>query len=582
MPQYKDIATEVKDKANIVDAIGRIIQLRNSGKSHSALCPFHKETDGSFHVYEQTQTYICFGCGAKGDIIGFYMQYYNLDFKEALEKLCKEYGIDYNPSAYGESTSENLEPLYEINRTAGKLYYEQIKSEGNPGLQYLLDRKIDIKTIQKFRIGYANGSGATLYKEIASNDNQIKAAIEVGLLKDDRGNYRDKYFNRIMFPIVNVRGKVIGFGGRDITGNSKAKYINSDGSKVFAKGSNLYGLNISKGDIRTKGYAILVEGYMDAVALYMHGVTNVVAQLGTAFTEQQAKLLKRFTSTVILSLDSDDSGIKAAEASCDILKSVGMRVRVLILNGAKDPDEFITNFGLEAFEAAVENAMPMYDFKLDCLRKRYKLEASDEISAYLSKATELVSYLTPIEQDYYVKKLAAETSISPEAIYRQINMSAADNRHSEVTISSDMKVSANPAIIQRTILCLALQSTKYLQNVQEYRYIFDDSPYSDVFSALLSEYECDKNAEINIDKLYEVLDDDNTKALKRLVSNMNTVIGSDPDMQFADCLRQLEIKMIQENYDKLVSSLNETDEDIDTLVELDKMQKRIRELNNNN
>jgi DNA primase len=505
LSQQIDIAELIKEKADVVETIGRIVPLKKSGRSWSGLCPFHTETDGSFHVYEDGGYFICFGCGAKGDIISFYQRYYRLGFVEACERLCVEYGIDWQPGG-SMKADKSLDALYEANRFAGAEYYAAMKAEGNPALEYMLGRGIDRRTISKFRLGYADGSARMLSSKLEGDERLAKAAEEVGLVYRYSGRLKDRYEGRVMFPIVNTKGKVIGFGGRDLSGKSKAKYINSAGSKIFSKGLNLFGLNITGSSIREQGFALLVEGYMDLVALYMHGVTNVAAQLGTAFTKDQAKLLGRYAKNIVLALDSDESGLKAADKSMDILADEGIKVRVLVLEGAKDPDEYIRTYGREAFDTAVAAAIPMVDFKLRRLKLAFDLTASDGLVDFLKAAARVIAPLSPVEQDFYTRRLAGETGISEEAIRLQAGVSAASGagagggfgsgfEHGRGSPGAGRPASgAAPEMtvwtsLLRDALALALTSNEMLDRAVEYRHFFEGTDFGPVFSAMIQVHE---------------------------------------------------------------------------------------------
>jgi len=536
----ENIVEQIKEKADIVETIGRIVPLRRIGKSSSGLCPFHKEKTGSFHVYEDSGTYICFGCGAKGDIITFYETYYHLSFMDACDRLADEYGIEKRPG--GSFTADkSREALYEVNRFTGSLYYEAIKTPGNPALEYLQRRGIDKATISRFRIGYADNSGRMLSARVENDEKLQKPAEEVGLVYKSGGRYRDKFEGRVMFPIVNTRGKVIGFGGRDISGEAKAKYINSGASSVYTKGAALYGLNLTKGKIHEQGFAIIVEGYMDLVTLFMHGVTNVCAPLGTAFTPQQAKLLGKYTKNVVLAFDSDGAGQKAALASMDVLAREGVRVRVLVLEGAKDPDEFIRAFGRERFDEAVERAVPMYDFKIDRIKAGYDLSKTDEIADFVKEAAKVVAPLVNVDRDVYIGKLSRETGISKEAIAMQAENSLgadADERSAKGRIARASAVPSGDLL--GGILGLALESNYAFKKAAEYRHLFSGTDYSGVMDTMI-ELEGSMGAPPTASELAEALDDADQAALETVLKIAAKGVTGEDDGQIDEYLKKLEI-----------------------------------------
>ena len=571
MSKDTNIVELIKERVDTVETIGRVVSLRRSGKSWSGLCPFHKETDGSFHVYEDSGNYICFGCGSKGDIITFYENLYNISFLDACEKLAKENGIDWQPGG-SFSAEKGKDELYEANRFAGSLYYDEIKKEGNPALTYLLERGLDRKTISKFRIGYADESGRMLAMRIDGNEKMQKAAEEVGLIYKYSGRYRDRFEGRVMFPIVNTRGKVIGFGGRDIVGKAKAKYINSAASDVYAKGYNLYGLNVTQGEIRNQGFAILVEGYMDLVMLYMYGVKNVCAQLGTAFTPQQAKLLSKYTKNVVLALDSDDSGQKAALAGMDILAAAGLKVRVLMLNGAKDPDDFIRTFGKDKFDEFIRMAKPMNDYKLDLMKKDYELSASDGLADYLKEAAKIISSLSPVERDYYIKKLSHESGISESAIAMQTE----GNRGMEIDKRTDKESLGGKAAAQSNdllcgILGLALSSGYAFEKAAGYRHLFSGSDYSGLMDAMLA-LKGSIGAAPTAHELADVLGEADQVVLDAVLRKASKNPCKDDNMQIDEYLAKLEIVMLRATESELKEAAG-TDELL--LKELMEIQNRI-------
>ena len=298
---------ELKSRLNIVDVIGRVVPLRRAGSNFKGVCPFHNEKTPSFVVSEQKQIFTCFGCGASGDAIEFTKRYYNLEFQEAVEKLAAENGLSISLH----KGNGDREKYYEINKEAARFFYRAFTEQQNAGYTYMKNRGMDDAILKKFGIGYADESWDSLYLFFKKKGISEKILLELGLISESKGKYYDKFRNRVMFPIINTSGKVIGFGGRAI-GQAEPKYLNSPENKVFQKKNNLYALNITKQDIGKEGYAILVEGYMDAISLYQNGVRNVGASLGTALTDNQARLLNRYTKNVVLSYDADSAGRNAA------------------------------------------------------------------------------------------------------------------------------------------------------------------------------------------------------------------------------------------------------------------------------
>ena len=315
----------LKNQVNIIDIVGRCVPLKRAGSNYKGVCPFHSEKTPSFVVSEQKQIFTCFGCGASGDVIEFVQRYYNLDFNEAIEKIAGEYGITLEKNAY----NDRREIYYKVNKMAAGFFYRAFTERANKGYAYMKRRGISPAVLKKFGIGYADEQWDSLFRYLQSQGVDKKIILELGLASESRGKCYDKFRDRVIFPIINTAGKVIGFGGRAIDSRDNPKYLNSPESRIFQKKNNLYGLNISRQSAGKAGYIILVEGYMDVIALYQSGVENVAASLGTALTENQAKLIKRYTKDVVLSYDADGAGRAAALRGIEILKSEDCKVKVL-------------------------------------------------------------------------------------------------------------------------------------------------------------------------------------------------------------------------------------------------------------
>ena len=402
---------ELKSRLNIVDVIGRVVPLRRAGSNFKGVCPFHNEKTPSFVVSEQKQIFTCFGCGASGDAIEFTKRYYNLEFQEAVEKLAAENGLSINLH----KGNGDREKYYEINKEAARFFYRAFTEQQNAGYTYMKNRGMDDAILKKFGIGYADESWDSLYLFFKKKGISEKILLELGLISESKGKYYDKFRNRVMFPIINTSGKVIGFGGRAI-GQAEPKYLNSPENKVFQKKNNLYALNITKQDIGKEGYAILVEGYMDAISLYQNGVRNVGASLGTALTDNQARLLNRYTKNVVLSYDADSAGRNAALRGIEVLSKQDCKVKVLHVTDGKDPDDFIKKNGKDAFLKLVDQALPMIDYKLLGAQKDLNLSTEEGKLDFMKKAAPILKNLGPVEADIYIQKIARELKISEGAI----------------------------------------------------------------------------------------------------------------------------------------------------------------------
>ncbi|MDO4177322.1 MAG: DNA primase, partial [Bacillota bacterium] len=420
-----DIVEEIKNRCNIADVIGRVVTLKKAGSTLKGLCPFHKEKTPSFVVYESSQRYKCFGCNEGGDVFNFVQKYYNLDFREAVEMLAKEYGIDIPEGSFGGgSNSKKNEKFYEINRQAAIFFYKAMREKENPGMPYMLKRGIKRETLDKFGIGYADGEWTSLADHLNSLGYENEDLFQIGLVSKKENRYYDKFRDRVIFPIKNTGGKVIGFGGR-ILDKGEPKYLNSPESSIFLKKNNLYGLDITKKYVTNEDSIILVEGYMDVISLYQAGIRNVSASLGTALTDNQARLIKRYTPNVILSYDADNAGQTAALRGLDILYAEDCRAKVLVVNDGKDPDEFIKANGRDAFLKLAAEALPYGDFKLAKAREKYDLSDDQQRMDYSRAALKILRGMKPVEADIYMGRVASETGISEMALRREYEEAAA-------------------------------------------------------------------------------------------------------------------------------------------------------------
>ena len=337
-----DFVDQLKTRINIVDVIGRDVDLKKSGSGYKGLCPFHNEKTPSFSVNERDQYFHCFGCHAKGDVISYVMQRQGLTFMEAVEKLADEYGMKM-PEHSGRK--EDFKKYYDINKTAARYFFKMLTSRPNRGLAYLRQRQVKDGTIAKFGLGYCDSSFDGLYNHLKSKGIKDEDMIKLGLVKQGKNGPYDKYRSRVIFPIFDPSGRIIGFGGRRIDDNDRGpKYLNSSESEIFLKKNNLFGLNITKGDIAKADQVLIVEGYMDMISLWQNGITNVAASLGTALTENQVRLITSYTKNVILSYDSDEAGIKAALRGIGVFDGSGANVRVLQVKDGKDPDEYVKKY----------------------------------------------------------------------------------------------------------------------------------------------------------------------------------------------------------------------------------------------
>ena len=425
MKDMKEIIDEVKYRSDIAEIISDYVKLRPAGANYKGLCPFHNEKTPSFHVNTSKQIYRCFGCGEGGDVISFIMKTENLDFMDAVRFLANRCGIEINNNIDHDTKLklERINKFQSIHIEAARFYYSNLIKDENPALNYLKKRGLDLRTIKNFGLGYAYDSWDLLKNYLVSKGYGEHDILESGLLSKSSKSDKifDKFRNRVMFPIFDYRGKVIGFGGRVID-DGQPKYLNSPDSEIFNKRYNLYGLNFARKHIGNQKKLILVEGYMDLISLYQFGIKNTVATLGTALTDEQAELISRYADTLVLSYDSDQAGINASMRAIDILEKHGLSVRILDLGNSKDPDEFIREHGMTEMYNAIENAIESNRFKLNILSKNYNLDDRKDSMKYLIEAVKIVRNIkSPIEQDYYINVLSKMTATNAEIIKNEMN-----------------------------------------------------------------------------------------------------------------------------------------------------------------
>lgn len=419
----EEVIEEIRMKNDIVDVVSGYVKLQKKGSSYFGLCPFHNEKSPSFSVSPGKQIYYCFGCGAGGNVISFVMQYENYTFQEAVKFLAKKAGIQLPEAEYSEETrkKENKRArLLQVNKEAATYFFHQLRSEnGRAGWQYLKKRELSDETIRKFGLGFANMTSNDLVKFLKSKGYEDEVIRDAGLATfDEKFGFHDKFWNRVMFPIQDINHRVIGFGGR-VMGDGKPKYLNSPETPVFDKSRNLYGLNIAR--TARKNQIILCEGYMDVITMHQAGFSQAVASLGTAFTEGQASLLKRYTDEVILSYDSDGAGVTAALRAIGILKEAGMTGRVLNLEPYKDPDEFIKNCGQEAFQKRLDGAENTFFFEIRMLQKDYNMQDPEsKTKFYREIARKLCGFSEEVERENYIQAVAQHYQISVENLRRLV------------------------------------------------------------------------------------------------------------------------------------------------------------------
>ena len=448
MARYsEEILNEVRQANDIVDVISQYVHLKRSGRNYFGLCPFHNEKSPSFSVSPDKQIFHCFGCGVGGNVITFVSQIEGLNFVETVQMLAERANIQLPTLQNNGDTQREIlkDKVYKVNEFTAEYYHQNLyKPQAKTAQEYVKKRQLTNETLKSFRIGFS-GKFDELYQELKKQGFQEQEILESGLVnKNERGQYIDRYRNRLMFPICDARGRVIAFGGR-VLDDSKPKYINSPENVVYSKGRHLFGLNVAKkGDTKK---LLIVEGYMDVISLHQRGITNVVAPLGTALTEQQGWLLRKNSEQIILSFDSDDAGIKAKLRAIDILQKMGCDLRVIQLEGAKDPDEYIVKYGNMRFQNAVDKAFSVVEFKVKILKKELNLENTNDKIKFLNEIAKLISKVdNTIEREVYIEKIAKEYDISKEAIYAEVNKLTYKNDKSEKILEK-----AKPVITHKKV-----------------------------------------------------------------------------------------------------------------------------------
>lgn len=423
-----EIIDKVKESSDIVDIISSYIHLKKSGANFVGLCPFHNEKTPSFTVSESKQYFHCFGCGEGGDSITFIMKKENLDFVDSVKLLADKYNIQTDEKEVDNKYIEEKERLYNINTEAARFFYENLsKSRGS--LDYLYRRQINNKTSRQFGLGYAKDSWDALHNHLVSKGYKSQEIEKIGLIGRKSGNngYYDKFRDRIIFPIIDTKSRVIGFGGR-VMNDSMPKYLNSSDSIIFNKGNYLYGLNLVK-KYSDKKKILLVEGYMDVISLFSSGINYAVASLGTALTERQAKLIKRYGQEVFICYDSDEAGIKATLRAIDILVEADIKPRIIVLPNGMDPDDYIKKMGNIEFNKLFIKSLNHIDYKINISKSKYNLDSLEDKIEFTLEVSKIIKSLdSPVEQDVFIRKISDETGISVEAIQGELNRTKYNNK----------------------------------------------------------------------------------------------------------------------------------------------------------
>lgn len=544
---------EVKDRNDIVDVISPYVDLRVRGNNATGLCPFHNEKTPSFTVYINTQSYYCFGCGAGGDAITFIKNIENLDYVEAVTMLAERSGLPLPADGYDDGVAKLKRRLLEANRDAAKFFHNQLFTpEGKTGLDYFLNRGLTMETIRHFGLGYAPDKWDGLMRYMKGKGYTEAELLQADLArKTQKGHVIDTYRNRAMFPIIDLRGSVIAFGGR-VLDDSKPKYVNTSDTLVYKKSQGVFALNFAK---RGSGKTlILCEGYMDVIAYHQAGFTNAVAGLGTAFTPDQAKLLSKYAEEVILSYDNDEAGQTATRKAIGILSRTPLRIRVARLSGGKDPDEIIKKYGKDKMQSILMNAVGDVEFDLQRAKAGFDLSAPDGKVAYLERAVGiLASTSNPIQWDVYASKLANELGVAKEAIVVQIQKTAKQKNRREsrekftkaATFQDEMLKKVNPerqkfltaARAEETLLASLLQNPDFYFKIKDKLQDDDFATQLNLRIYQLIAERIENNRPVEITYFSQDLTDDELGYLVRLESmreHLGNTVG-----ECLDCIRRM-------------------------------------------
>ena len=576
----EELIDEIRNSNDIVDIISQYVILKRSGRNFFGLCPFHKEKTPSFSVSSDKQIFHCFGCGAGGNVIHFISKIENVDFKESLEILADRVGIKL-PTLENNVDSKRLElkeKVYEINKLVATYYHETLyKPQAKPAQEYVKKRKLDNKALKEFCIGYAENANV-LYKLLKEKGFTEEEILASDLVIKKGNNYVDRFKNRLIFPIQDIRNRFIAFGGR-VLDNSLPKYINSPENIVYSKARNLYGLNVAKNSKTRK--LIIVEGYMDTVSLHQRGIDNVVASCGTALTEAQGRLLRKYAEKVIISYDSDTAGQTATLRGLEILNNLGCDIRILQMEGAKDPDEYVIKYGNGRFNDLVENAISLVEFKIKVLKKGLNIENTNDKIKFMNEIAKILGVVdNKIEQEIYIDKISRDYNISKEAIYAQINKNEySNNKGSKILESSNIRKpiikkteTKNPELEKREniIISLLLDGGKIVYN--KIKDIINPNDFKSETSQKIMRklYEEFEKGNSNINGIVDMFADD-----EQVVNALTGIMADDYEIEdnkkaLEDVINNYQKEKLMARRNEIIQSLNNANLDKEKANELEK------------
>ena len=585
MVRYSDeLIEEIRNRNDIVDVVSQYVTLKRSGKNYMGLCPFHKEKSPSFCVSPDRQIFHCFGCGVGGDSIRFISKIENLDFIQTIEMLAEKSGVQLPTEENGQDDEKIRlkEKVYEINKIASQFYHENLyKPTSKVAQEYVKKRKLDNNTLKTFSIGFSTNFDE-LYQILKSKGFTQEEILASSLVKkSEKGTMYDSFRDRLMFPIKDIKDRVIAFGGR-VLDDSKPKYINSPENIVYSKGRNLFGMNIAKNSRKDK--IIIVEGYMDAISLYQRGINNVVASLGTALTQNQGRLLRKYASQILIGYDADGAGQNATVRGMEILQNMGCDIRILQLDGeAKDPDEYIIKYGSARFQKRVDEAISLVEYKVKNLKNTLSLNSASDKIKFLNEVVKILSKVdNDIEKEIYIDKISKEYEISKDVMYSELNKKSFNNTNSlkqlvkpvvVMNTKKSEKSEISEGLVKRENLIISLLINQKQEIYQKIKSIV--SP---------EDFKYEKNKEI-IQKLYEQLEkgDSNNNLIElfddeELINHITYIMAY--DFEITDENKAIEDIVSIYKKEKLTDKKNEILKKIEQSTDRQEQTDLERQLNN--
>ena len=578
--RYSDeLIDEIRNRNDIVDVISQYVTLKRSGRNFFGLCPFHKEKTPSFSVSPDKQIFHCFGCGAGGNVIHFISKIENVDFKESLEILAEKAGITLPTLENSVDSKKQFlkEKVYEINKEAALYYHETLYKEiSKPAQEYVKKRKLDNKTLKDYTIGYAP-INSNLYKILKSKGYTDEEILASDLINKVGNNFIDRFKNRLIFPIQDVRGRYIAFGGR-VLDNSLPKYINSPENLVYSKARNLYGLNIAKKTKLEK--LIIVEGYMDVVSLHQRGIENVVASCGTALTEQQGRLLRKYAEKIIISYDSDGAGQAATLRGLEILSNLGCDIRILQMEGAKDPDEYVIKYGNGRFQSLVDNAISLVEFKVKVLKKDLDLNNVNDKIKFLNQIAKLLSTVdNRMEQEVYIDKISREYDISKEAIYAEINKLNYSKNQGKKSLESSYRrnvvrktESLPESLVKRENMIIGILLSGKTKVYEQIKHILQPEDFKKEENRLILKklYEEFEKGNSNINNILELFNDN-----EEIISILTAIMADDYEIKddekaIQDLINSYKKEKLTNRKKEIIEMLNTENIDSQQITDLEK------------